>query len=149
VEYYDRRRTDGCSHPVSAGPNREIAAALFLSPPDGHHVTAVLRERGLRSRTELALAFAAGARPGISVGAMHERWVAVAESVEVTTTPRRPCWPRSTSRSGVLAEDLALQNTVAMTGLPLDMRTELHVKADRLGVALRRELASFVDRATS
>ena len=49
----------------------------------------------------------------------------------------------------MLAEDLALQNTVAMTGLPLDMRTELHVKADRLGVALRRELASFVDRATS
>ena len=49
----------------------------------------------------------------------------------------------------VLAEDLALQNVVRMSGLPLDMRTELHVKADRLGVALRRELASFVDRAST
>ncbi len=38
--------------------NREIAAALFLSPKTvEHHVTAVLRKRGLRSRTELAAAF--------------------------------------------------------------------------------------------
>lgn len=35
--------------------NREIAAALFLSPKTvEHHVGAVLRKRGLRSRTELA-----------------------------------------------------------------------------------------------
>ena len=49
----------------------------------------------------------------------------------------------------VLAEDLALQDLVRTTGLPLDMRTELHVRADRLGVALRRELARFVERAGS
>jgi DNA-binding NarL/FixJ family response regulator len=39
--------------------NREIAAALFLSPRTvEHHVTGVLRKRGLRSRVELAAAFA-------------------------------------------------------------------------------------------
>jgi phenylpropionate dioxygenase-like ring-hydroxylating dioxygenase large terminal subunit len=43
----------------------------------------------------------------------------------------------------VLAEDLALQRAVASTGLPLTMRDELHVRADRCGVALRRALASF------
>ena len=38
--------------------NREIAAALFLSPKTvEHHVTSVLRKRGLRSRVELAAAF--------------------------------------------------------------------------------------------
>ena len=45
----------------------------------------------------------------------------------------------------VLAEDLALQAVVTIPGLPLDMRTELHVRADRLGVALRRELTRFLD----
>ena len=44
----------------------------------------------------------------------------------------------------VLAEDLALQAVVTVPGLPLDMRTELHVRADRLGVALRRELTRFL-----
>jgi phenylpropionate dioxygenase-like ring-hydroxylating dioxygenase large terminal subunit len=48
----------------------------------------------------------------------------------------------------VLAEDLILQSVVTVPGLPLDMRTELHVRADRLGVALRRELTRFLDRST-
>ena len=47
----------------------------------------------------------------------------------------------------VLAEDLALQDVVTTTGLPLEMRAELHVRADRLGVALRRELVGFLERA--
>lgn len=39
--------------------NREVAAALFLSPKTvEHHLGAVLRKRGLRSRTELAMALA-------------------------------------------------------------------------------------------
>ena len=39
--------------------NREIAAALFLSPRTvEHHVTSVLRKRGLNSRVELAAEFA-------------------------------------------------------------------------------------------
>jgi DNA-binding CsgD family transcriptional regulator len=39
--------------------NREVAAALFLSPKTvEHHLGAVLRKRGLRSRTELARALA-------------------------------------------------------------------------------------------
>src|SRR3954469_22169555 len=46
----------------------------------------------------------------------------------------------------VLAEDLALQASMASTGLPLVLRDELHVRADRLGVALRRALTDF-DRA--
>lgn len=48
----------------------------------------------------------------------------------------------------VLAEDLALQRQMTITGLPLDMREELHVRADRLGVRLRRVLAAFVGSST-
>ena len=43
----------------------------------------------------------------------------------------------------VLAEDLALQRQLDSAGLPLTLRDELHVRADRLGVALRRTLADF------
>jgi DNA-binding CsgD family transcriptional regulator len=40
-------------------PNREIAAALFLSPKTvEHHLASVFRKRGFRSRTEVAAAFA-------------------------------------------------------------------------------------------
>ena len=39
--------------------NREIATALFLSPKTvEHHLTSILRKRGLRSRTELAVSLA-------------------------------------------------------------------------------------------
>ncbi len=39
--------------------NRGIAAALFLSPKTvEHHITSILRKRGLRSRTELAVSLA-------------------------------------------------------------------------------------------
>jgi phenylpropionate dioxygenase-like ring-hydroxylating dioxygenase large terminal subunit len=43
----------------------------------------------------------------------------------------------------VLAEDLDLQAEMLSTGLPLVMRDELHVRSDRLGVALRRALTDF------
>ncbi|MEV4514513.1 Rieske 2Fe-2S domain-containing protein [Dactylosporangium sp. NPDC049525] len=43
----------------------------------------------------------------------------------------------------VLAEDLALQATMTLPGLPLRSRDELHVRADRLGVALRRTLTRY------
>jgi phenylpropionate dioxygenase-like ring-hydroxylating dioxygenase large terminal subunit len=43
----------------------------------------------------------------------------------------------------VLAEDLAQQAVMDSAGLPLLLRDELHVRADRLGVALRRALADF------
>jgi phenylpropionate dioxygenase-like ring-hydroxylating dioxygenase large terminal subunit len=43
----------------------------------------------------------------------------------------------------VLAEDLDLQAEMLSTGLPLVLRDELHVRADRLGVALRRSLTDF------
>jgi phenylpropionate dioxygenase-like ring-hydroxylating dioxygenase large terminal subunit len=42
----------------------------------------------------------------------------------------------------VLAVDRELQ-VMAPTGLPLDARDELHVRSDRLGVALRRVLSDF------
>jgi DNA-binding NarL/FixJ family response regulator len=43
-------------------PNREVAAALFLSPKTvEHHLASVFRKRGFRSRTELAAAFARAA----------------------------------------------------------------------------------------
>jgi len=45
--------------------NREVAAALFLSPKTvEHHLGAVLRKRGLRSRTELARAQAVDSGSG-------------------------------------------------------------------------------------
>jgi hypothetical protein len=47
----------------------------------------------------------------------------------------------------VLAEDLALHAKTTLTGLPLRLRDELHVRADRLGVALRRQLSAFRSRA--
>ncbi|MET7392679.1 Rieske 2Fe-2S domain-containing protein [Dactylosporangium sp. NPDC005572] len=43
----------------------------------------------------------------------------------------------------VLAEDLALQARMTVPGLPLRPRDELHVRADRLGVALRRSLIPY------
>ena len=43
----------------------------------------------------------------------------------------------------VLEEDLGLMGVLAGEGLPLDVRVELHVPADRLGVALRRALGDF------
>jgi hypothetical protein len=45
--------------------------------------------------------------------------------------------------AAVLAEDLDLQAQLASPGLPLLSRDELHVRADRLGVELRRALADF------
>ncbi|HEX2805379.1 MAG TPA: aromatic ring-hydroxylating dioxygenase subunit alpha, partial [Kineosporiaceae bacterium] len=44
----------------------------------------------------------------------------------------------------VLGEDLALQRAMTVTGLPLRLRDELHVRSDRSGVALRRVLHRFV-----
>jgi DNA-binding NarL/FixJ family response regulator len=42
--------------------NKEIAAALFLSPKTiERHLSSIYRKRDLRSRTELAAAFAAAA----------------------------------------------------------------------------------------
>ncbi|WP_433825286.1 Rieske 2Fe-2S domain-containing protein [Actinoplanes sp. CA-015351] len=43
----------------------------------------------------------------------------------------------------VLEEDLELQYKMRVPGLPLRMRDELHVRADLLGVSLRRVLAEF------
>jgi hypothetical protein len=36
---------------------------------------------------------------------------------------------------------------MVLPGLPLRARDELHVRADRLGVALRRVLSDFIARA--
>jgi DNA-binding NarL/FixJ family response regulator len=48
--------------------NREVAAALFVSPKTvEHHLGAVLRKRGLRSRTELARVLAGDAGDGDAV----------------------------------------------------------------------------------
>ncbi|GGL04140.1 (2Fe-2S)-binding protein [Mangrovihabitans endophyticus] len=49
----------------------------------------------------------------------------------------------------VLAEDLRLQRAMRLPGLPLRPRDELHVRADRLGVALRRALTAFLAEARS
>jgi phenylpropionate dioxygenase-like ring-hydroxylating dioxygenase large terminal subunit len=42
--------------------------------------------------------------------------------------------------AAVLAEDLALQRAMTVTGLPLRLRDELHVRSDRSGIELRRVL---------
>ena len=46
----------------------------------------------------------------------------------------------------VLAEDLDLQRKMRLPGLPLTPRDELHVRADLMGVQLRRILANFVSQ---
>jgi hypothetical protein len=43
----------------------------------------------------------------------------------------------------MLEEDVALLARTGTAGLPLDERQELHVPADRLGIALRRSLSDF------
>jgi hypothetical protein len=48
----------------------------------------------------------------------------------------------------VLAEDLALQQAMDTPGLPLDLPHELHVRADRLGVALRRTLRAWLEESS-
>lgn len=45
----------------------------------------------------------------------------------------------------VLAEDLAIQQRLTVS-LPLDLTVEVHTKADRLTIELRRRLAAFVAR---
>ena len=47
----------------------------------------------------------------------------------------------------MLEEDVGLVARTGTTGLPLDVRQELHVPADRLGVALRRALGDFATAA--
>ena len=44
----------------------------------------------------------------------------------------------------ILEEDVRSQATLAVPGLPLDLRAEVHVAADRLGVALRHALGDFM-----
>ena len=43
----------------------------------------------------------------------------------------------------ILAEDVRSQETLAISGLPLDRRDEVHVPADARGVALRQALCDF------
>lgn len=43
----------------------------------------------------------------------------------------------------ILADDVRSQAALAISGLPLDLRDEVHVPADRLGVALRQVLCDF------
>ena len=43
----------------------------------------------------------------------------------------------------ILEEDVRSQAALAVSGLPLDLRDEVHVPADRLGVALRHALCDF------
>ncbi|TYP83839.1 Rieske 2Fe-2S domain-containing protein [Blastococcus xanthinilyticus] len=47
----------------------------------------------------------------------------------------------------VLAEDVRSQELLAVPGLPLDPRDEVHVPADRAGVALRQALCDFAAAA--
>ena len=44
----------------------------------------------------------------------------------------------------ILEEDVSSQATLAVPGLPVDLRAEVHVPADRLGVALRHALGDFM-----
>jgi phenylpropionate dioxygenase-like ring-hydroxylating dioxygenase large terminal subunit len=62
---------------------------------------------------------------------------------DAATVPKDVVAAAVAFEEAVLAEDLVQQATMASTGLPLLLRDELHVRADRLGVALRRALADF------
>ena len=53
------REQADCELVAAGGTNREVAAALFLSPRTvEHHLRAAYRKLGVRSRTELAVRFA-------------------------------------------------------------------------------------------
>jgi ATP/maltotriose-dependent transcriptional regulator MalT len=55
------RERDVCELVAAGRTNREVAAALFLSPRTvEHHLRSAYRKLGVRSRTELALRFAGG-----------------------------------------------------------------------------------------
>jgi hypothetical protein len=49
----------------------------------------------------------------------------------------------------ILDEDLALQEQYRDRRFPLDLTEEVHIKADRATIELRRILADFVDAATT
>jgi phenylpropionate dioxygenase-like ring-hydroxylating dioxygenase large terminal subunit len=64
-----------------------------------------------------------------------------------------PGWPAATAaltlpatlafEERVVAEDIVLQNAFTIPGLPLDLRMEMAVRADRSGLELRRMLAAM------
>lgn len=64
-----------------------------------------------------------------------------------------PGWPSATAaltlpttlafEERVVAEDIVLQNAFTIPGLPLDLRMEMAVRADRSGLELRRMLAAM------
>jgi DNA-binding CsgD family transcriptional regulator/tetratricopeptide (TPR) repeat protein len=59
AEALTARERDVCDLVAAGQTNREVAAALFLSPRTvEHHLRAAYRKLGVRSRTELALRFA-------------------------------------------------------------------------------------------
>ena len=45
----------------------------------------------------------------------------------------------------ISSEDLVLQEHYSDTSIPLDLTAEVHVKADRAGIELRRILADLVE----
>ena len=54
------KRPQVALHAAKGMSNKEIAAALFLSPKTvEHHLSSVYRKRGFRSRAELAVSFKA------------------------------------------------------------------------------------------
>jgi DNA-binding CsgD family transcriptional regulator/tetratricopeptide (TPR) repeat protein len=61
VDSLTSRERDVCELVAAGRTNREVAAALFLSPRTvEHHLRSAYRKLGVRSRTELALRFAGG-----------------------------------------------------------------------------------------
>jgi phenylpropionate dioxygenase-like ring-hydroxylating dioxygenase large terminal subunit len=65
------------------------------------------------------------------------------------TVPRAVVADEVAGAAAELAEDLAQHARMAGVGLPLLLRDELHVRADRLGVELRRALADLVASAAA
>jgi adenylosuccinate synthase len=83
------------------------------------------------------------ARRGVRVGDLANP-PSLADAVEHNVAARNRLIAESTmDHRQVLEEDLGLMGVIASEGVPLDGRAELHVPADRLGVALRRALCDF------
>jgi phenylpropionate dioxygenase-like ring-hydroxylating dioxygenase large terminal subunit len=147
-------------HPATAGGDAGEVPAADVTPEPGGFTAARRLPGGRRTTAVVRVPFQLRLRvddPG--PGAATTRLVLLqpedADSTRVYTClflaapPGRPLpapgdvAAEAARQEQVLAEDLALAAELAGAGLPLALRDELHVPADRPGVALRRALADF------
>ena len=143
-------------HPDTGG-EAEVTAGTVTAEPGGF--TAERADGGQRRTSVFRVPFSLRQRTDLDTGAARTVLVLLqpedADSTRVhacvllASPPGAPLPGPDDVAAAVaaeeraLAEDLDLQARLASTGLPLDLRDELHVRADGPGMALRRALADL------